>query len=133
MSLTSFRVGQSNTSFSSILIFSSPITTPKNLTSLAFYLHFSGFTYKLFSANLFTTSSTISLCPSFSPVPTMTSSMKLTTFLVLIKFYRILFIIVLNIAEEFVSPKNITVGSNNPSGVANTVFYSSLFSIYTLL
>ena len=58
MSLTSFKVSQSNIPFifsSFILIFTSPITTPKNFTSLTFYLNLFGFIYKLFSTNLFTT------------------------------------------------------------------------------
>ena len=63
----------------------------------------------------------------------MTLSMKLITSTVLIKFWRILFIMVYNIAGEFVSLKNITVGSNDPSGVVNTAFYSFSSFIYTLL
>ena len=133
--LTSFRVGQSNTLFTfsfSILIFSSSITTFKNPTSLTFHLYFSGFTYKSFSTNLFTISST-SLYSSFSSVPTIMLSMKLTTFSVLIKSQRISFIIICNITKEFISLKNITVGSNNPSRVVNTAFHSSSSFIYILL
>jgi len=43
------------------------------------------------------------------------------------------FIIVWNIAGEFVSSKTITVSSNNLSSVINTAFYLSSFFIYTLL
>ena len=71
--MTSLGISQSNTPFIfsfSILISSSPITTPKNSTFLTFHLHFSGFMYKSFFANLLTTSSTILLCPS-SSVPTI--------------------------------------------------------------
>jgi len=38
-----------------------------------------------------------------------------------------------NIAGEFVKPKNITVGSNDPSGVVKNAFYLSPFLILTLL
>ena len=37
------------------------------------------------------------------------------------------------LAGEFVSPKNITVGSNNPSGVRNDAFHSSPSLIWMLL
>ena len=102
-------------------------------TFLFFHLHFSSFTYKSFSASLFITSSTILLYSSSFFVPTITSSIKLATSPVLIKFHRILFIIIWNVAEELVSPKNITVGSNKSSGVMNTTFYLSLYFIYILL
>ena len=44
-----------------------------------------------------------------------------------------LFIIVWKIAEEFVNPKYITVGSYTPMYTVNTVFYSSSFLILILL
>ena len=125
-SLNILGVSQSNTSFtfsSFIFIPSGPITTLKNLTSLTFYLHFSGLMYRSFSASLFTTSSTTSLCFFSSSVPTIMLFMKLATSLVLIKSLRILFIVVWIIAGEFVSLKNITVGFNNPSEVENAAFY----------
>ena len=61
--------------------------------------------------------------------------MKLTTSPVLIKSYKISFIIIWNVAGELVSPKNITVGSNDSSGVVNTAFYLSsfLFIHYNIL
>ena len=59
--------------------------------------------------------------------------MKLTTFLVLIKFHRILFIIIWNITRELVSLKNITISSNNSSKAVNTIFYSFFFFIHILL
>ena len=133
MLLTLFEVGQSNTPFTfsfSILIPFSPITTP---TSLTFHLHFSSFTYRLFSTNLFTTSSISLSCSFSSSTPTIILSMKLATSPVLIKFHRILFIIIQNVAGELVSLKNITVDSNNPSRVINTTFHLSLFFIHTLL
>ena len=37
------------------------------------------------------------------------------------------------VAGEFLSPKNITVGSNNPSGVRNTPFHLSPSLILMLL
>jgi len=37
------------------------------------------------------------------------------------------------VASEFVKTKNITVGSNNSSGVIKAAFHSSLFFILTLL
>ena len=55
-------------------------------------------------------------------MPTIILSIKLATSPVLIKSYRISFIIVLNIARKLVSPKNITVGLNNSSKVVNTAF-----------
>ena len=136
MSLTPFGVGQSKTPFtfsSFILISSSPITTLKNPTSFTFHLYFSGFTYRLFSANLLTTSFTNSSCSSSPSVPIITLSIKLTTLPVLIRSHKISFIIVWKVTGEFVSPKNMTIGSNDPSSVINTAFYSSPFFIYTLL
>jgi len=82
------------------------------MISLIFHLYFSSFTYRSFSTNLFTTFSIILLCPSSSSIPTIILSMKLFTSLILIKSYRISFIIVWNIAGELVSLKNITVSSN---------------------
>ena len=136
MSLTHFGVSQSNTPFtfsSSIFIPSSPIITPKNPTSLTFYLHFSGFTYRLFSSNLFITSATSSSCSSSISVSTITSSIKAATFLVLIKSLSNSFIIAWKVAGEFVNPKNMTVGSKDPSGVVNAAFHSSPSFICTLL
>src|SRR6267142_2180489 len=43
------------------------------------------------------------------------------------------FIIVWNVAGEFVRPKNITVGSNKPSFVMKAAFHSSPFLMRTLL
>ena len=59
--------------------------------------------------------------------------MKLVTFSILIKSYRILFIIVWNIARELVSPKNITFGSNDSSGAVNAAFHLSLSFIVIFL
>src|SRR6266567_3036050 len=39
--------------------------------------------------------------------------------------WKMVFIIIWNVAGEFVRPKNITVGLNSPSGVRNTPFHSS--------
>jgi len=58
------RADHSRTAFtfsSSIFILLGLITTSKNPTFLNFYSHFSSFTYKLFSSNIFTTFSTTSL------------------------------------------------------------------------
>ena len=129
MFLTYFGVSQSRTSFtfsSSIFISSGPITTPKNSTSLTFHLHFSGFTYKLFSASLLTTFSTNLLCPSYISVLMITLFIKLATLLVLMKSYRILFIIVWNIVSELVSPKNIIISLNDSSSIVNAVFHSCI-------
>ena len=136
MSLTPLEVSQSNTPFtfsSSIFILSGLITTSKNPTFLTFYLHFSSFIYKLSSANIFTTFSTISSWPSFFSILTIMLLIKLATSLVLIKSYRISFIIVWNVTGEFVSSKNITVGLNDSFRVINAVFHSSLSFIHTLL
>src|SRR6266403_132630 len=46
---------------------------------------------------------------------------------------NMVFIIIWNVAGELVSPKNITVGSNSPSGVRKAVFHSSPSLILMLL
>ena len=46
---------------------------------------------------------------------------------------KIVFIIRWNVAGEFVRPKNITVGSNRPSGVRKAAFHSSPSLIRMLL
>jgi hypothetical protein len=46
---------------------------------------------------------------------------------------KMVFIIIWKVAGELVSPKNITVGSNNPSGVRNAAFHLSPFLMHTLL
>src|SRR6266576_194372 len=46
---------------------------------------------------------------------------------------NIVFIIIWNVAGELVRPKNITVGSNSPSGVRNAPFHSSPSLIRMLL
>ncbi len=38
---------------------------------------------------------------------------------------KMVFIIIWKVAGEFVRPKNITVGSNSPSGVRNAAFHLS--------
>src|SRR6266404_6864742 len=38
--------------------------------------------------------------------------------------WKIVFIIICNVAGEFVRPKNMTVGSNSPSGVRKAAFHS---------
>jgi len=63
----------------------------------------------------------------------ITSLIKLATFPVLIRSYRISFIIVWNVAGEFVNSKNIIVGLNDPSGIVNTTFHLFPSFILTLL
>src|SRR6266481_8486030 len=46
---------------------------------------------------------------------------------------KIVFIIIWKVVGEFVSPKNITVGSNRPSGVRKAAFHSSPSLIRMLL
>jgi hypothetical protein len=46
---------------------------------------------------------------------------------------KIMFIIIWKVAGELVRPKNMTMGSNNPSGVRNAAFYSSPSFIWMLL
>ena len=136
--LTLLEVGQSNTFFtfsSSILFFSSFITTLKNLTFLTFHLYFSSFIYRLFLL-LFLLPLLLLHHISISFLVLFLlqyHQKKLTTSPVLIKSHMISFIIVWNIAGEFVSLKTITVSSNNLSSVINTAFYLSSFFIYTLL
>jgi len=43
------------------------------------------------------------------------------------------FIIIWKVAGKFVKPKNMTVGSNNPSLVMKAAFHSSPFQMRTLL
>ena len=134
--LTLLEVSQFNIIFIfsfSIFIPFSPITTPKNPTSLIFHLYFSSLIYKSFSANLFTTSSTTLSCFSSFSIFTILLSMKLATSSVLIKFYRISFIIIWNITDKFIRLKNIIISSNDSSRVVNTIFYLLPSFIYTLL
>ena len=136
MSLTHCGVSYSNTPFTfslSILIPSGPITTPKNPTSLTFYLHFSGFTYRSFSSSLLITSATNSSYSSSISIPTITSSINTATFPILIKSLNSSFIMIWNIAGELVSLKNITIGSKGPSSVVKATFYLSSSLILTLL
>src|SRR6266576_4542436 len=46
---------------------------------------------------------------------------------------KIVFIIIWDVAEELVRPKNITIGSNSPSRVRNAPFHSSPSLMRTLL
>src|SRR5580658_9318448 len=46
---------------------------------------------------------------------------------------KIVFIIIWNVAGELVNPKNMTVGSNSPSGVRKAAFHSSPGLIRMLL
>ena len=136
MFFTDLETGQSNTVFtfaSSTFIPSGSNTTSKKSTSLIFYLHFSSFIYKSFSSTLFNISATNSSCLSSVSISTIISSTKLPTFPVFIKSLGNLFIMAWNMASEFVNPKNITVGSNNLSGVVKAVFHSSLYFILILL
>ena len=128
MFLTPYRVGQFKTSF----IFSSSILISSSPTSFTFHLHFSSFTYRSFSTNHFTTSSTISSYLFSISVFIIILSIKLATFLVLIRSRKSLFIMVQNVASELVSSKNITIGSNNPSDVVNATFHSSPSFMYIL-
>ena len=133
MSLTFFKVGQSNTSFtfsSSNLIPSDLITTPKYPTFITFHLYSSGFIYRLFSTNLFTTSST-TLLYSFSCS---------RSYIINEACY---FYIIGQVLQDHIdhclkcywriSLKNITMGSNNPCRIINTIFHLLLFFIHTLL
>jgi len=47
--------------------------------------------------------------------------------------WNIVFIIIWNVAGEFVKPKNMTVGSNSPSGVRDAAFHSSPSLMWMLL
>ena len=60
-------------------------------------------------------------------------SIKLATSPVLIKFHRILFIIIWNVTDEFINSKNITIGLNDYSRVVNTTLYLLPFFIFILL
>ena len=115
---------QHNTSF---------ITTLKKTTSLIFHLHFSSFTYKLFSSISSIFLLLVHYGFFFISIPIITSSMKLYIFSVLIKSLSNSFIMVWNVASEFVKLKNITIGSNNPSGVVKSAFYLSSSFILILL
>src|SRR5580692_11080591 len=47
--------------------------------------------------------------------------------------WKIMFIIIWKVAGEFVRPKNMTIGSNSPSGVRNAAFHSSPSLMWMLL
>ena len=136
MFLIPIGVGHSSIPFtfsSSILIPLDPITTSRKPTSFTFHLHFSGFIYKSFSFNLFIISATISLYPFSISVSTIILSMKAATLPILIKSLSNSFIIAQKVTGEFVSPKNMTVGSNDPLGIVKAIFHLSPSFIHTLL
>ena len=109
---------------------SSPITTSKKSTSLTFYLYFFSFIYILFSSHFLSISFTNS---SYSFSLSILTIIKLSTFPVLMKSFSNSFIMAWNIASKFVKPKNMTIGSNDPSGIIKDTFHSSSFFILTLL
>ena len=136
MSFIFFGSGQLNTLstfYFSILILLGPMTTSRNPTFYTFYIHFSSLIYKLFSSSLLNTSSTILLYFSSVSISTNISSTKATTFPSLIISLRILFIIIWNIAGEFVIPKNMAIGSKNLIQVVNAPFHLFFSLILTLL
>src|SRR5260370_16922208 len=47
--------------------------------------------------------------------------------------WNMVFIIIWNVAGEFVRPKNMTIGSKSPSGVRNAAFHSSPVFMHMLL
>ena len=63
----------------------------------------------------------------------MPSSMKMENHPSITCHLKIVFIIIWKVAGEFVSPKNITVSSNSPSGVKKAAFHSSPGLIQMLL
>ena len=110
-----------------------PITTPRNSTSLTFYLYFSGFTNRLFSSSLFNTFSTNSSCPSSVSVATRMSSINITVFSWFMRSWNRSFIIIWKVARELVNLKYITVGSYAPICIVNAAFHLSPSLILTLL
>jgi len=64
------------------------------------------------------------LCPFSVSVAISILLMKVATLPLLIIFLKRLFIMAWKVASKFVSPKYITVGSNDPRYVINTVFHS---------
>ena len=76
--------GQLSTSFTFSFCISTPfgpITTPRNSTSLTFYLYFSSFTNRSFSSNLLNTFSTSLSCPSLVSIATKILSIKIVVLL----------------------------------------------------
>jgi len=94
-------------------------------TFLAIYTNYSSLAFLILFLQFY--------CLFLVLVSTNTLFINIATLLLFTRSLRILFIIVWNIAGEFVIPKNITVGSNNSICVINAFFYSSSFLILTLL
>ena len=109
------------------------ITTPRNSTSLTFHLHFSCFTNRSFSSNLFNTSSTSSSYSSSVFVVTSMSSMNVAVFPWFIISQNKSFIIIWKVVGELVKPKYMTVSSYTLICVVNMAFHLSPSFILTLL
>ena len=107
--------------------------TPRQSTCSFANLHFSGFRKRQFSFSIWRTRLTSSQCSSMVKVYIRISAIYTCTFPSTITSRKIAFIIVWNVAGEFVSPKNITVGLKRPSLVMKVAFSSSPSFILMLL
>ena len=137
MSFTQVGVGHSVIPLTLIgFIFTKPclIITPKYSTSFWWNQHFSGLRKRLLQASLdrkYHTFSSCSLLSSF--VVIMMTSMYTLSHPCAISLWKMSSIMVWKVAGEFVRPKNMTVGSNNPSEVLKAAFHSSPSLIWMLL
>src|SRR5712671_6216181 len=137
MSVGFFRYGHSATPLIFvgsiwIVLFSS--ITPKNLIHFCVNVHFSGLRYRLCFSSLSKILWTHFLWNiGSSGVAMSMSSMYTVSQPSRISSSNMVFIMAWKVVEEFVIPKNMTVGSYNPSFVMKAAFHSSPFLIHTLL
>ena len=132
-----FGVGHSMTAvsfFGSMWRVLCPTITSRYSISSFSNSHFSGLRYRLFCLSmsstwcvycqcLFQCSSSVSPCFGFMWIVML--SMYTDSHPRATSFRKIVFIIIWNVAGELVSPKNMTVGLNRPSGVRKATFHSS--------
>ena len=137
MSFTQVGVGHSMiplTLIVSIFTEPCPIMTPKYSTSFWWNQHFSGLRNRLLQASLDKKCHTFSSCSlSSSSVAIMTSSIYTLSHPCAISSWKMSSIMVWKVTDEFMRPKNMTVGSNNSSEVLKAAFHSSSSLIQMLL
>ncbi len=95
--------------------------------------HFSALRNSLFFCKTFKTSHVMHRCSSLVFDMIRISSRETVTAPDAMRSLKISFIIHWKVAGELVSPKNITVGLNNPQLVLNAAFHSSPLLMRTLL
>lgn len=108
--------------------------TPRYFTSDWWKWHFSGLRKRSCCYNLVRNCQTFSSWNlSLSSVAMIMSSMYTLSHSYVISSWKIMSIMIWNVTGKFVSPKNITVGSNNPSLILKAAFHSSPSLIQMLL